>query len=309
MTNCTFIRNESIEFDGGAVLCTNGAAPTLTGCRFTANASRTTGGGLASIGAVPLLVDCTFDGNVSGDYDGAGGLFAGWDGSVSLSGCSFYANASPDGGGIMAYQNATVQAENTIIAFSTSGGAVRLYANASATFTCCDIYGNVGGDWTGAIADQLGLDGNIAEDPLFCDAPNGNFHLEPASPCAPYMPPNVECDLIGAHPAGCAGSGVPAAAHLALPLRVSPPVLRAMERSVISGTLPAQYDHLPLRLTIRAADGRLVRALPTIRHAGGEFRATWRGRDATGRTVPGGIYFCTLRIAGRRATARLTLVR
>ena len=89
----------------------------------------------------------------------------------------------------------------TIVAFSVSGDGVHTYGGA--TLRCCDIYGNAGGDWIGSIAGQLGLDGNISEDPLFCDPETLDFTLHPDSPCAPFTPPNPECDLIGAWPVGC----------------------------------------------------------------------------------------------------------
>jgi hypothetical protein len=90
--------------------------------------------------------------------------------------------------------------ERTIVAFSVSGQGV--YTD-DATLVCCDIYGNAGGDWVQYIASQYGANGNICEDPLFCDPENLDFTLHADSPCAPFTPPNPECDLIGAWPVGC----------------------------------------------------------------------------------------------------------
>ena len=72
---------------------------------------------------------------------------------------------------------------------------------APATLTCCDIYGNAGGDWVGCIADQYGINGNISEDPLFCDLPGGDLHLNENSPCA--APQQPTCGQIGALGIGC----------------------------------------------------------------------------------------------------------
>lgn len=74
--------------------------------------------------------------------------------------------------------------------------------------TCCDIYGNEGGDWTGLIAAQYGINGNISEDPLFCDPESGDLRLQENSPCTPFTPPNPDCDLIGAWPVGCGGTAI-----------------------------------------------------------------------------------------------------
>jgi hypothetical protein len=99
--------------------------------------------------------------------------------------------------------------ENTIIAFSYYGpGVLSHYGGPVPILVCCDIFGNAGGDWMGAIASQYGINGNVSEDPLFCDPENLDFTLHADSPCAPFTPPNPECDLIGAWPVGCGSTPV-----------------------------------------------------------------------------------------------------
>ena len=71
------------------------------------------------------------------------------------------------------------------------------------TLTCCNVFGNVGGDYVECIAEQDTMNSNISLDPLFCDAANGDFRLQDDSPCAPFSPPNPDCDLIGAWGVGC----------------------------------------------------------------------------------------------------------
>ena len=88
--------------------------------------------------------------------------------------------------------------ENTIIAFSTSGEAVYCGTGSTATLACCDVYGNAGGDWVGYIAGQEGVNGNFSADPLFCDSGNGDYRLQPCSPCLDA----AGCGLVGACGAG-----------------------------------------------------------------------------------------------------------
>jgi len=121
--------------------------------------------------------------------------------------CTFWGNASPNG--TVLAGNYQVVIENSVIAFSTQGPGVASYED-YAELSCCDIFGNAGGDWVGKIADQYGVDGNIGMDPLFCDPENGDLHLDAASPCAPFSPSNPECDLVGAWPVGCGGTPVTA---------------------------------------------------------------------------------------------------
>ena len=66
---------------------------------------------------------------------------------------------------------------------------------------CCNIFGNEYGDWTGCIAGQAGINGNISQDPRFCDIPTGNVTVEDCSPC---LAANNDCGQdIGAEVQGC----------------------------------------------------------------------------------------------------------
>jgi hypothetical protein len=72
---------------------------------------------------------------------------------------------------------------------------------------CCNLYGNGGGDWScWCIEDQLGLRGNICEDPRFCDLEANDLTLDCESPCAPDQ--NPYCGLIGVLPVACGSSPV-----------------------------------------------------------------------------------------------------
>jgi len=94
----------------------------------------------------------------------------------------------------------SVRLENCILA---AGRGAPVYCYSPVHLTCCDVWGNEGGDWVGCIADQYGLEGNLCADPLFCDPVSGDFHLQEGSPCAP----GGDCDQIGAWPVGCAPTG------------------------------------------------------------------------------------------------------
>jgi hypothetical protein len=115
--------------------------------------------------------------------------------------CTFHANAAATGGSIASMYGASLMIQNTIIAFSSLGEAVSWDEHGDVELTCCDLFGNAGGDWVGPIGGQFGVDGNIAANPLFCDSDNGDFRLHEDSPCAPDV--NPECGLIGAWPVGC----------------------------------------------------------------------------------------------------------
>ncbi len=201
VTDCTFLGNTATSWGGGLGLLYS-CVGTITGCWFEGNAADDAAGALNIHFAEGVIHGCTFVANTAPD----GGAFA--SGKVAfadLTHCTFWGNISSSGAALFCGEYQTTL-ENTVIAFNGPGSAI---ANAGdVILTCCDIYGNAGGDWVYGLEEQLGIDGNIAEDPLFCDPEDGDFTLHDASPCAPFTPPNPECDLIGAWPIGCDGTPV-----------------------------------------------------------------------------------------------------
>ena len=97
--------------------------------------------------------------------------------------------------------NGNPSVENTIIAFNDFTLLAECHSSSNPSFSCTDIHGNSGGDWTGCVASFLGVNGNISEDPLFCDVSSDDFHLQSDSPCAPAN--SAGCGLIGALDVGC----------------------------------------------------------------------------------------------------------
>ena len=81
---------------------------------------------------------------------------------------------------------------NSILAFGRGGGSVSAYA---ATLSCCDVFGNIGGDWIRGIEGQESVRMNVSADPLFCDPDGGSFYLQWGSPCVPAN--SNGCGLIG----------------------------------------------------------------------------------------------------------------
>jgi hypothetical protein len=215
---------------GGAILCLNGSSPAIVNCVFEDNhvvnpEGTTLGGAIHAGGAYPRVIDCEFRSNRAG-YGGAlsgsfalisgctfvdnvadiqcGAIGLGLEPGV-LENCTFVRNVAPTGGALQA-MSASVSATNCILASNLCGGAISLYGSGSISLTCCDIYGNEGGDWTEPIADQLGAGGNVWLDPLFCDLAADDFALHADSPCAPDQ--SGGCGLIGAWPVACEASPV-----------------------------------------------------------------------------------------------------
>ena len=157
---------------GAAIMCQT-ASPIIRNCIFYNNTAYTSGGAIRCKGSSPHIVNCTFVGN-----------------------------SAKTGGALQTLAGANPALENCIIAYSGDGGAV--YANEHTSIpqlSCCLLYGNVDGNWTGKIADQAEQNGNLEEEPRFCLSESGNFRLQSNSVC---LPDHNDCGvLIGALGGGC----------------------------------------------------------------------------------------------------------
>ncbi|MFC1573145.1 FlgD immunoglobulin-like domain containing protein, partial [Candidatus Eisenbacteria bacterium] len=207
ITGCEFTENNASRGAGVSIV---GGAPTVTSCQLNGNTATSNGGGAYfSTGTIACLQSTTFAGNHASSKGGAAVVNGA---SPEFEGCTFFENeAGADGGSaIWCLNEGNTAVRNSIIAFGVSGYPPVYCPDHIPSFTCCDIYGNEGGDWVHHIAGQLGINGNISEDPLFCreTLPEGPLQIQADSPCAPFTPPNPECGLIGAWAANCDSLGL-----------------------------------------------------------------------------------------------------
>lgn len=203
--SCIYSSDASFEYclfqenDGGAVHCYE-SSPLLSGCVFVGN-SGWRGAGVDCYRSSPVFTLCAFLANSVETSGGAISCVTA--SSPSLVGCTLADNEAGTYGGGLSLEHSSASITNTIIAFSVAGGAVHQEGTGGSTLTCCDVFGNSGGDWTGSIADQLGTSDNFSADPLFCGEGNTGepYSLHDGSPC---LPENSPCgELVGAFAQGC----------------------------------------------------------------------------------------------------------
>lgn len=298
---CRFEGNHA-EFYGGAGDI-EVASPAFRQCEFLDNTCTMTAGAVLVYQAAATFESCTFAGNTAQN----GGALACYFSAPTtvLRQCTFYGNGAANGGALITAYEAAPVCENCILAFGPQGAAVHCVTGAP-TFACSDIYGNAGGDWVGCIAGQAGTNGNLSADPLFCDAPVGDFGLLEDSPCAPANSP-AGCGLIGAHGVGCEPSDVEGE-QAVIPARLflGPPVPNPLSRgtTLAYGIPPAAgADHVVMR--VYDAGGRVVATLVDADQAPGLYQVDWQGRDDQGRPVASGVYFCALKWNGQVANRRM----
>jgi len=304
---CTFSDNHG-DGDGGAL--TFAYAPSVVEeCRFEYNSGQK-GGAIYSTGAscgisTSTFVGCTAD---------SGGTVHLYTAAINMADCTIAGSHATSGGAveIVGTPAGDYEIENTIIAFGTSGGAIHCaHASLAPTLTCCDLYDNTGGDWTGYIAGQYGTNGNISEDPLFCGSENPEepYTLDADSPCAAEN--NPACGRIGAWPVGCGtvegiGDGTPAGDALYLSPARPNPTAGAVGLSYVT---PTSDPLTQPNLGVYDAAGRLVRRPVSRGRAPGRYDVVWDGRDFAGRPVNGGIYYIRLEVGGERFTRSVTIIR
>jgi len=171
-------------------------------------------------------------------------------------------------------------------------------------FTCNDGFGNDSADFSG-IADPVGTDGNISQDPEFCGAGSGNYGISNGSPCASA---NSGCGLMGAFVAGCGASaapdpglGIPTAFHVEqnFPNPFNP-------KTTISFALPQSG-----RTQVHVFDiaGRHVRTLLDEDLEASSHQISWTGDDDQGHPVSAGVYFYLVTSGSNRSVGRMALIK
>ncbi len=162
-----------ILFGCGAGICCRNNSPLVSQNVISTNRIVGDGGGAAFENGNPTLVDNMI---VENRAEGSFGLGS--------------------GGGILLTNANAIATNNTIannVAFAPGGG-VMLFSSSSVTMTNGIVWGNTApsqpqiGGFAGSVAYsdvQGGFSGagNFAADPLFVDAPNGDYHLHVDSPC------------------------------------------------------------------------------------------------------------------------------
>ncbi|UCG52762.1 MAG: hypothetical protein JSW58_04205 [Candidatus Latescibacterota bacterium] len=201
LIDCVF-KNNTARLGGAILVINTPFAARISNCEIRHNTAIDDGGAIFTYNAPILLENSIVTFNTAGLDGGGLSLQNGSSGTVTQS--TLYKNQGGWGGGI-ALIASDLLVDHTIVSNSLGGGSAGVDANSTITFSCSDLFANIGGDWISPFADQLGTNGNFSADPLFCSVLGGlDLHLNGDSPCAPgNHPDGAACDLIGALPVDC----------------------------------------------------------------------------------------------------------
>jgi hypothetical protein len=220
------VGNRDIEFGGKAmvVISQNGPGETVIACQGTEDenhfgfvidkvaegavvidgftirdAYHTQGSAVDLRSVAPVIRNCIFINNTSIISGGAMRCKAA---SPIVQNCTFVGNSAPVGAVVYMRVGSMPRFINCIMALSTGGEVVECSGDEDAPdLSCCDVFDNEAGDWTGCISEMMTTGGNMSVDPAFCSVADNDFRLQPASPCAAA---NNDCGVdIGALGTGC----------------------------------------------------------------------------------------------------------
>jgi len=225
-------------------------------------------------------------------------------GSAIVDGNTVAGNFAGSGGAGFHNMGCAPAYDNNLAAFNTGGVSFAngfSANNTAATFGCNDAYGNEGTNYSGT-TDPTGSNGNISEDPLFCDAVAGDYGLTEDSPCIDGI-----CGQIGALGEGCIDPSAVDPVEVPLVFSVKPNYPNPFNpKTTISFSLPVTAQ---TSVRVYDAAGRLVRTLVEQELESAVHEVTWLGRDDDNKQVASGVYFYSVISGGYYHTGRMALIK
>ena len=194
LRGCMWTDNEAAAGSGGGVAMVDGSAALLFDCTFAGNESLN-GGGVRVNGSPAMILACSWFDNSAGAAGGGIDFVAG--SAANMHSCLFAQNDAVFGGGVHVSGLGPTLSNLTITENDAPNGAGLRASNAgNVTVANSIIWNNIGAETgTGPVSSltisfsnvQGGMTrggaGNIDEDPLFIDAPGGDYTLAVGSPC------------------------------------------------------------------------------------------------------------------------------
>ncbi len=175
--SCDFTDNVATSTAGGVYIQGSGTIQ-FSYCDIVSNEAPRAGG-VRMAGGTPFLQNC----NISRNDATAGHSGGIWLQGGFVNGCTIVENSATEGGGGVYCLAGTGGLNNCIIAFTTDGVGVGATEGDAPSLSCCDVYGNVEGDYDAEVGNQSGFDFNFSLDPELCGIELADYRLFDTSPC------------------------------------------------------------------------------------------------------------------------------
>jgi hypothetical protein len=192
IAECEF-KGNSAKVAGGAVASMSGSRVGLSRCRFTENQATASGAVHVDRSGLNLAMSI-FDQNTANAFGSAIGVVGRGLANINplIQSNTFYKNASRSEGCTIWGEHVSPEIRKNI--FVVDAGQRAVAGVSSSPLYDCNLIHDPSGGALGALPSSNTLVG----DPLFCDAPDGNFFLRDLSPAA-----LAACGLVGALPKKC----------------------------------------------------------------------------------------------------------
>jgi len=193
--SCDVTDNEATNTGGGVYVTASGITQFLYSDIVSNTAPRA--GGVRMAGTTPYILHC----NVSRNDATAGHSGGVWLQGGHVNFCTIVENSATEGGGGVYCLAGTGSMQRCIIAFTESGYGVGASEGNAPNMECCDVFGNVDGNYDAEVGDQTGFNFNFSLGPELCDLNNADYRLFDTSPC---LEANSPCGvLVGKFSQGC----------------------------------------------------------------------------------------------------------
>jgi len=319
------IQNGYASYGAGIYLCN--AGPTLSSLLIRSNEA-IWGGGMDSRFSKPRLDQIQFLGNEA-EYGGAihsvqywmeldhvliadnqaeiGAAILNEYSYINLEHVTISGNRADYGGGIFCYSALNTILHNSIVWDNVPEQIYFWHTGdpSLVTISFSDVQGGPDSAVTNDMGEIAWLDGNLDEDPFFCNAPAGDYGLAENSPCAEAGETGI---YMGSHDVSC---GPVVAAHSTS----SPPCDFVLGTpfpnpfnpvTTIAYTLPELQD---VQFDIYDLQGRRVKKWTYSEQRAGWHQLTWNGLDAAGEQLATGIYLGRLTAGPHEQTIKMLLLR
>jgi len=289
MNHVTIIENSAGQ--GGGLRFRDDADPIISNCLVKWNQSTGEGGGIYCNNADPTILFSTLVGNVA--EEGGDALYLRINSEASILNTTVVingSNSSESSSGIYCLTNSSVNMTNSIL-WGNHGYEVEFSESSNQNFaeiSYCNVNGGVSAIQTNGNGTINWSDGNMDEDPLFCDSWNWDFSLAEDSPC---VEAGLNGENIGAHDVGCGPA-----------LRVERSQNEVKPRlnyfpNPFNATLSIKYDVLDekhIQIQIFDLSGRLIHEIENKIHSPGSYTTQWYGTNEQGEPVSSGVYLLVM---------------